>query len=104
MQAKQKTTEAERLEVNKQDLVNGWLVLEKLAVSLDKIGSAYATRTAEEFTEERRQQMYAEIGRFVVEDIFEDANRFRIPLGDCLPDDQAETLSDQIEYCQPKKP
>jgi len=103
MQIQAKPTEVEKVAVNKQDFVNGWLVLEKLAVSLHKIGSAYATRTAEEFTEERRQQMYAEVGRFVVQKVFEDANRFRIPLGDCLPDEEAEALSDQVEYWEAAK-
>jgi hypothetical protein len=105
MQAKAKTVpEADSLSVKKRDLINAWLVLEKLVVSLDKIGSAYATPSEAEFSEQRAQEMYAEVGRFVTDNILNDANRYRIPLGNYLPNDEAETLSDEVEYWKPSKP
>src|SRR5690349_2443908 len=102
MHAKAKVQpDSEMLRVPKQDLVNAWLVLEKIVESADKIGSFFATKTREEFTGERRQQFYQEIGKFVCEHVLDDANKFRIPLGNCLPNDEAETLSDEVQCWQP---
>lgn len=94
--------DVETLIVPKQDLVNAWLVLEKLVVSSDKIGGFYSAKTRDEFTEERRTELYAAIGKFVCQQVLDDANRFRLPLGRCLPDDEAEALSDEVHYWQPE--
>ncbi len=101
MHAKAKP-ETESVIVAKEDLVNAWLVLEKLVVSLRKIGSAHAVSTPGELTPEVERQMFLEIGKFVSENVFDDANRFRIPLGDYLPDEEAESLADQLEYWKPQ--
>lgn len=103
MQAKAKSNEVEELAVKKQDLVNAWLVLEKLVVSLDRIGSAYATAGETDPNNERVQQMYCEVGRFVLDQVFDDANVSRIPLGRYLADDEAEALSEEVEYWRSKK-
>ena len=101
MQARARTTDLEELAVKKQDLVNAWLLLEKLVVSLDRIGSAYATASGTLLSEERLRQMHAEVGRFITDQILEDASRSRVPLGQYLPAEEAEAISDAIEYWRP---
>ncbi len=91
------------ISVCKQDLINAWSLLEKIAVSIDKIGSAHGTPTKADFTPDRERKMLIEVGRFILDHVADDANRLREPLGDYLPNDEAEALSDQIEYWQPGK-
>ncbi len=101
MQAKAKPTEVEELAVKKQDLVSAWLVLEKLVVSLDRIGSAYGSGRGGGADAERMRQMYCEVGRFVADHVFDDANRSRLPLSRYLADEEAETLADEVKYWHP---
>jgi hypothetical protein len=103
MHAEAKPDNAETIAVGKQDLINAWTVLEKIAVSIDKIGSAYAVPAREDWTPEIEQRMLVEIGQFIRDHVADEANRFRQPLSECLSEDEAETLSDQIDYWQASK-
>jgi hypothetical protein len=98
MHTKAQSESAEVVAVKKQDLIDAWRILENLTISLHKIGGAYAVPTRDQFTPEVERRMLEEIGRFTLERIVDDANRFRIALGDYLPDEEAEALADQIDY------
>jgi hypothetical protein len=103
MHAKSKTNDAEKVAVDRRELVQTWSLLETLVVSIDKIGSAHSLPSKEHFTKQLEQAMLADIGRFVLDQIFDDANRLRIALGEYLPDDEAEELSDRLNIWQPQQ-
>lgn len=87
--------------VAKPDLIAAWRVLEVLTVSLHKIGSAHATPSAtHEQDPEQRQHMLEALDAYLTPDLFEEISQARSRLREYLPDDEAEAISDSLNYWQ----
>lgn len=106
MQVSDKTAvRSESIIVSKDDLVLAWTGLEKLIVPLHRIGSRYATSGPDvPLTQEQRNEMLEEIGRLLSYDLVEQLGSARVILGDYLPNDEAEAISDSLEFYQPTGP
>lgn len=86
------------------DLMQAWSVLEKLTVSLDKIGGHYAVpgdRGPQ--APEERQRMLEAIGAYLSPELCREIAEAREVIGRFLPDDEAEAVSDRLEYWRPEE-
>jgi hypothetical protein len=88
--------------IAKNDLVNAWSTLEKLVVSLHRIGSHFATEAGKRQTAEERTEMLREIDRFLSPSVMRELGQARVSLSDYLPEHEAQRISDRLEYWQPR--
>jgi hypothetical protein len=92
----------EAVAVSKDDLIAAWSVLERMVVSLHKIGSHFATSGPdEELTPSRRLDMLGEIDRFLTPELMRELSKARGALASYLPEDEAEALSDRLAMWKP---
>ena len=99
------TTEQMLIPVTHDDLVRSWKALELLVHALHRIGSHYSLPSeAAVQTEQDRREMLSEIDGAISPELFRELSRARVTLGRYLPDDEAETISDSLDYYQPKGP
>ncbi len=99
----QPTVEPELVEVAKSDLIQGWSVLERIVVSLHKIGSHHATPSADvAMTPAQRQNMLRAMDDFFDADFFRDAASARRALSQYVPGEEAEAISDSLRYWEPQ--
>lgn len=91
--------------VPKADLIVAWAFLERLVVSLRKIGGEYSTPDAQTPLEpERRRQMLEDLDRFIDAQFCKDATRARRALANHLPDgDEAERIADALTLFEPTR-
>jgi len=102
MQTRPLKPEAETVSVNKRDLIEAWSLLERLVVSLRKIGSHYAIPQGEaEHTPQQRQQMLEALEQVFTPDLWRELAHGRRVIGEYLPNDEAEAISDQLDYWEP---
>ena len=95
----------EMVVVRKDDLVLAWLGLERLVVGLHRIGSYYSTPSAEVgLAPAQHAEMLEEIARLLDHDFYRKLGKARVTLSRYLPNDEAETLSDGLDYYQPTGP
>ena len=105
MASQSETAVAESIVVRKDDLVDAWLSLERLVVGLHRIGSHYGTSGPDvPLTAEHRVEMLAEIDRLIDPSFFRRLGKARVALSRYLPNDEAEALSDALDYYQPTGP
>ena len=103
MEARAIAANPERVYVAKPDLIGAWTVLEKVVVSLRKIGSFYAT--PDEHTPlppERHQEMLAALNSFMSGDVWKQLSHARSLLGQYVSDDEGEAISDALDYWKSK--
>lgn len=83
--------------IAKRDLIEAWSALEKVVVSLHRIGSNYATPSAQhEQTPEQRAEMLDQLDQFLSGDVLRELGRARRVLSDYIPDEEAEYISDNV--------
>jgi hypothetical protein len=89
----------------KRDLLEVWSVLEKVVVSLRKIGSEYAIPKDQiDQTPEQRQQMLEAFEDFFSPELFSELARARRLLTEHLPDEETEYISENlIRFWSPKE-
>lgn len=103
MGAQPATKQTETVVVNKHDLGEAWGILERVVVSLRKIGSHHATPSeGAKLTPEQYQKMSAAMHEFFDADFFRDASRARRALDKYISDDEGEAISDSLKFWEPK--
>ena len=106
MKTKVLDVETESIELPKRDIIQAWSVLEKLTVSLRKIGSHFSLPAGQiEQSPESRAAMLDELDRFISLELFKEIGSARMALLEHLPPDEAEYLSELvIQYWKPTPP
>jgi hypothetical protein len=91
-------TPKKSIEVAHDDVLAAWSILENLAVSLDQIGAVFGRlkHTADE--PKRQHTLQAALAAYVTPTLVQEINDARISLGQYVPDEEAEALSEQIAY------
>jgi hypothetical protein len=92
---------ADVLTVEKRTVVEAWAMLERLVVSLRAIGSHHAAPAGEPLAADRRAAMLAALDQLFDAGTFAEMARVRRSLGDLLPDDEAEAISEGLNYWLP---
>jgi hypothetical protein len=98
----------EVIAVSKQDLVAAWSLMERLVVSLHRMGSCYSTTGPDvPLSPEQRQKMLHDLDSFFNADTVAEMAQIRRTLSEYLPGDEAETMSQHMEeqglYWRPKE-
>ena len=94
---------APAIPVARPDLVAAWTVLEKRVVSLRKMGSYYATPGPDvPLSPEREQSMLRDLDAYFSPELVGEISKARRLLGEYLPDDEAEAISEALEYWRPR--
>lgn len=102
MGATQLIEKPETIGVAKADLIAAWAVLENLVVSLHRIGSTFAVPEGmSEQTPDQRCRMLEAIHEFFTPELFREIGRARRLMGDYLPDEEAEAISDALKTWRP---
>lgn len=85
--------------VSKQDLITAWSVLEKLVVSLHKMGSYHSTSGPDvPMTPEQRQQMLDDLDAYLSPELMRELAKARRALVEYLPSEETEAISDTLDY------
>lgn len=85
--------------IRKERLIATWMLLERLVVSLDKIGSYYSTPSEHEpLPPDKQQEMNAAISELMNADTFHEMALARGYLSDLIDDDEGEALSDSLPF------
>ena len=105
MAASPKIIPQESIVISKDDLVLALAGLERLVVGLHRIGSHYGTPGPDvPLSPAQRVEMLNEIDRLLDPQFFKQLSKARVALSRYLPNDEAEELSDGLDYYQPKGP
>jgi hypothetical protein len=84
------------VEVAKEDVLAAWMVLENLAVSFDQIGAALGGPKSK--VPQQQQALQEALVAYLTPALVQAINEARIRLGQYIPDQEAEALSEQIAY------
>jgi hypothetical protein len=90
--------EAPSIQVSKSDLLAAWSILENLAVSLDQIGGFFGASTDGSLDENRRLALLEALKEYLTPSLLEKINNARIQLGNYVDDDEAQAISETINY------
>jgi hypothetical protein len=91
-------TRKDLVEVTKEDVLAAWAVLENLAVSLDQIGAVFG-RAKDALHDPKQQRALREaLAAYLTPTLVQAINDARIRLGQYIPDQEAEALSEKIAY------
>jgi hypothetical protein len=92
--------------VTKEDLLAAWTVLENLAVSLDQIGSVFGRAEGTLHDPKQQRALQEALTTYLTPTLVQAISDARIRLGQYIPDEEAEALSERIAYwdyaAQPK--
>lgn len=103
MQPQMLASPEQKIAVAKRDLVEAWSLLERLVVSLRKIGSHYAIPSDQtEQTPEQWSAMMTALDEYLTGETAQALAHVRRVLGEYLPDDEAEAISEQLEFWTPR--
>jgi hypothetical protein len=92
----------EAVAVSKGDLIAAWSILERVVVSLHKMGSHFATSSPDQELEPSRHlEMLGELDRFFTPELMRELSKARGALASYLPEDEAEALSDRLAIWKP---
>ncbi|MBI4333723.1 MAG: hypothetical protein HY673_20875 [Chloroflexi bacterium] len=91
-------TQEEMVEVAKNDLLAAWAVLENLAVSLDQIGGVFGRENDAANGSENRPALQEALGAYLTPELVKAINDARMRLGQYVPDEEAEAMSERIAY------
>ncbi len=84
------------VEVAKEDILAAWMVLENLAISFDQIGAAFGGTKGKAL--KQQQALQEALVAYLTPTLVQTINEARARLGQYIPDQEAETLSEQIPY------
>ena len=88
----------EFLEIAQDDVLAAWAVLENLAVSFDQIGAVFGQAKGKTRSPEQQHALQEAIAAYITPALVQAINEARLRLGQYIPDDEAEALSEQIAY------
>lgn len=96
---KQPQAAGETVQIKKESLIAAWRLMERLVVSLDRIGSFYST-PAEDVpqTPEQRQSMLEAVGELMGPDTFREMAHVRRLLDELIDDEEGEVISDSLRF------
>ena len=86
------------IEVAKGDVLAAWTVLENLAVSLDQIGSVFGRANGTLHDPNQQHALQEALAMYLTPTLVQAINDARIRLGQYIPDEEAEALSERIAY------
>jgi hypothetical protein len=86
------------IQVAHDDVLAAWAVLENLAVSFDQIGAAFGGLKRATDDPKQQKALQAALAAYVTPTLVQAINDARIRLGQYVPDEEAEALSEQIAY------
>lgn len=87
--------------VAKSDLIAAWSLLESMVVSLHRIGSHFSVASPQDkLSDEDRRRMLDAIDAYFTPERMKEMARARRLLGEYLPDDEAEAISEQLDFWQ----
>jgi hypothetical protein len=103
MEAKTIAPNSAAIPVSKPDLIAAWSALEKVVVSLRKIGSVYAIPEGQaQQTPEQHQREMEALDRFLSPEMLRELSRARRVLAEYLPGEEIEELSEHsIQFWSP---
>ena len=88
----------EFLEIAQDDVLVAWAVLENLAVSFDQIGAVFGQAKGKTCSPEQQHALQEALAAYITPVLVQAINEARLRLGQYIPDDEAEALSEQIAY------
>jgi hypothetical protein len=86
------------IRVTHDDVLAAWTVLENLAVSFDQIGAAFGGLKHTTNDPKQQKTLQAALAAYVTPTLVQAINDARIRLGQYIPDEEAEALSERIAY------
>jgi len=89
---------AQLIEIAKDDVLTAWAVLENLAVSFDQIGAVFGQAKGAECSPEQQRALQEAITAYITPALVQAINKARRRLGQYIPDEAAEALSEHIAY------
>jgi hypothetical protein len=89
---------AQLIEIVKDDVLTAWAVLENLAVSFDQIGAVFGQAQGKTCSPEQQHALQEALAAYITPALVQAINEARLGLGQYIPDDEAEALSEQIAY------
>ena len=99
---------AQLIEIAKDDVLAAWAVLENLAVSFDQIGAVFGQAKGKPCSPEQQHALQEAIEAYITPALVQAINEARIRLGQYIPNEEAEALSERIAYWDyatlPKRP
>ena len=84
--------------VAKDDVLAAWTVLENLAISLDQIGGVFGHVEGSGHDPKRQRALQEALAMYLTPTLVQAINDARIRLGQYIPDEEAEALSEHIGY------
>jgi hypothetical protein len=84
--------------IKKTDLLAAWSILENLAVSLDQMGGAYSDPTSTTGVEGESSGLRESLSAYFTPELVQAIGSARARLAEYVPEADAETLTDQIDY------
>jgi hypothetical protein len=91
-------TEQAKVAIAKTDLLAAWAILENLAVSLDQIGSVFASRDNTANGAATETAAREALASYFTAELVAAINNARVALGRYLSDEEAEQLIERIPY------
>ena len=88
----------ELLEIAKADVLAAWAVLENMAVSFDQIGAMFGQAKGKARSPEQQHALQEAIAAYITPALVQAINEARLRLGQYIPDQEAEALSEHIAY------
>ena len=88
----------ELLGIAKEDVLAAWAVLENLAVSFDQIGAVFGQAKGKTGSPEQRRDLQEALAAYITPALVQAINEARLGLGQYIPAEEAEALSEQIAY------
>src|SRR5687768_17606870 len=91
-------TPKKAIKATHDDILAAWTILENLAVSFDQIGGAFGALKHAIDDPKQQKALQAALAAYVTPTLVQAINDARIRLGQYIPDEEAEALSEQIAY------
>ena len=88
----------ELLEIAKEDVFAARAVLENLAVSFDQIGVVFGQAKGKTCSPKQQHALQEAIAAYITPALVQAINEARLRLGQYIPDEEAEALSEHIAY------
>ena len=86
------------VKIAKDDMLAAWTVLENLAVSLDQIGAVFGRAKGVLYDPKQQRALQQALATYLTPTLVQAINDARIRLGQYIPDEEAEALSERIAY------
>ena len=86
------------VKVAKDDVLAAWTVLENLAVSFEQIGAVFCRAMGAPHDSKQQRALQEALATYLTPTLVQGINDARIRIGQYIPDEEAEALSERIAY------